>query len=400
MINKKEKGFTLVELLAVIVILAIVLVIAVPKVMSVIEDSKKATLESTAKMIASAAENMYLSNALLGIDEIITCGDVVKLNDVDYQNCTISFDEDGTAKVNIEGKGKFEGMSVCNATKVEGNASDSCSTNNKCFKIQRVIKSLDVVDKAACESSSGIGGYYGGFAETLCNGGSVDGITLVDDLNYGVYDLSRLESIGAVGNVEYYDEIIIKDFYTIEECGTEVIIPSKIPFPLEYEVDEDKCVEAFGNLIGTENATTLCTGGTVDGVTLEYYIKYANGELLELGIIKVKKYETYPVVGIGSGSFQSRNLTKVAIPNSITNIGRSAFSDNQLQMIEIPSSVININAFALDYNEKLTTVINRTGRKFDWGQIMGNMCNQTCESFETDYGTIEMYYGTIINIRK
>ena len=51
-----KNGFTLVELLAVIVILAIVLVIAVPKVMSVIEDAKKATLESTAKMIASGVE--------------------------------------------------------------------------------------------------------------------------------------------------------------------------------------------------------------------------------------------------------------------------------------------------------------------------------------------------------
>ena len=54
-INKK-KGFTLVELLAVIVILAIILVIAVPKVMSIIEDAKMGTLESTAKMIASQVE--------------------------------------------------------------------------------------------------------------------------------------------------------------------------------------------------------------------------------------------------------------------------------------------------------------------------------------------------------
>ena len=52
----KMKGFTLVELLAVIVILAIILVIAVPKIMSVIEDAKKATLESTVKMIATEAE--------------------------------------------------------------------------------------------------------------------------------------------------------------------------------------------------------------------------------------------------------------------------------------------------------------------------------------------------------
>jgi prepilin-type N-terminal cleavage/methylation domain-containing protein len=56
MIENKKNAFTLVELLAVIVILAIILVIAVPKVMNVIEDAKKATLESTAKMIASQAE--------------------------------------------------------------------------------------------------------------------------------------------------------------------------------------------------------------------------------------------------------------------------------------------------------------------------------------------------------
>ena len=38
---KKEKGFTLIELLAVIVILAILMVIAVPKILNVIEKSKK-----------------------------------------------------------------------------------------------------------------------------------------------------------------------------------------------------------------------------------------------------------------------------------------------------------------------------------------------------------------------
>ena len=62
--RNEKNGFTLVELLAVIVILAIILVIAVPKVMSVIEDSKKAALESTAKMIASSAEKVKVQNTL------------------------------------------------------------------------------------------------------------------------------------------------------------------------------------------------------------------------------------------------------------------------------------------------------------------------------------------------
>ena len=63
--NQTKNGFTLVELLAVIVILAIILVISVPKVMSVIEDSKKATLESTAKMIASSVEKQKVQNIVL-----------------------------------------------------------------------------------------------------------------------------------------------------------------------------------------------------------------------------------------------------------------------------------------------------------------------------------------------
>ena len=127
MIKKnKMRGFTLVELLAVIVILAIILVIAVPKVMSVIEDSKKATLEATAKMIAGSAEKVKVQNTVLGKDEEITCDSVAKLNDIDYDTCEVEF-VDNTAKVTIKGSGKFAGLYVCNATKTEATAiNESC----------------------------------------------------------------------------------------------------------------------------------------------------------------------------------------------------------------------------------------------------------------------------------
>ena len=81
--DKQKNGFTLVELLAVIVILAIILVIAVPKVMDVINDAKKATLESTAKMIASQAEKQKVQNQVLGQQKEITCDDVAKINNND-----------------------------------------------------------------------------------------------------------------------------------------------------------------------------------------------------------------------------------------------------------------------------------------------------------------------------
>ena len=56
--KNKVSGFTLVELLAVIVILAIILVIAVPKITDTIKNSKKASFESSAKTIAASRKEV------------------------------------------------------------------------------------------------------------------------------------------------------------------------------------------------------------------------------------------------------------------------------------------------------------------------------------------------------
>ena len=117
---KKRNAFTLIELLAVIVILAVILVIAIPRILDVIETSKKDSFKNAAQLIADSAEKKKVSDKLLGKDEEITCKDVAKINDEDYASCTISFDSEGNAKVSITGKGKFDGLKITNGTK--GNA--------------------------------------------------------------------------------------------------------------------------------------------------------------------------------------------------------------------------------------------------------------------------------------
>ena len=115
--RKKKNAFTLIELLAVIVILAVILVIAIPRILDVIETSKKDSFKNSAQLIADSAEKKKVSDKLLGKDEEITCKDVAKINDEDYASCIITFDSDGIAKVSITGKGKFDGLKITNGTK-------------------------------------------------------------------------------------------------------------------------------------------------------------------------------------------------------------------------------------------------------------------------------------------
>ena len=66
---RKWKAFTLVELLAVIVILAIVLIIAVPGVLSIINKTKDSSYESQLKIIKEAARTYVTTNTIVWRDD-------------------------------------------------------------------------------------------------------------------------------------------------------------------------------------------------------------------------------------------------------------------------------------------------------------------------------------------
>ncbi len=61
--NRNKKGFTLVELLAVIVVLAVILAIAIPNVLGIIDNARKDSFASTAKMMIEAAKTVATSKA-------------------------------------------------------------------------------------------------------------------------------------------------------------------------------------------------------------------------------------------------------------------------------------------------------------------------------------------------
>lgn len=65
-LKKNKKGFTLVELLAVIVILAVLIVIAMPSVLQIMENSRRSAFETEVKSYLKAAQTQYASDLASG----------------------------------------------------------------------------------------------------------------------------------------------------------------------------------------------------------------------------------------------------------------------------------------------------------------------------------------------
>jgi prepilin-type N-terminal cleavage/methylation domain-containing protein len=114
MMNKTNNyGFTLVELLAVIVILAIILGIAIPGISGIIKNSTRGAFESDAKMVLKAVEYKTLENS--DFDPLtITKANMqqeLKISGDNYAQVTISI-IDNKLKVILVGTGKWEGMTA------------------------------------------------------------------------------------------------------------------------------------------------------------------------------------------------------------------------------------------------------------------------------------------------
>ena len=96
----KNKGFTLVELLAVIAILAILVIIALPNVLKMFNDSKKNSFLTEAKTVYSEASKKYISETMKGNKlTYISSEDNTKLEMTgrDLQYCVL-LNADGSVK--------------------------------------------------------------------------------------------------------------------------------------------------------------------------------------------------------------------------------------------------------------------------------------------------------------
>ena len=411
---KKKKGFTLVELLAVIVILAVILIIAMPKISDVIKNSKESSLETTAKLIASQAEKKYTENQVLDNSSTIKCSDVVKINNTDYESCNITFDSKGNAKVTIVGKGKFEGLQVVDGTKDSAKASakkDIVETAAKYFSYEEAevvktttISSVEVEDVNKCTSYFQPLGITEEQATTLCTGGSitVDGVTAslkgvvtggMPSTDYETAGL-KVETVDIIiENVEVKDENKCKSYvqshgnseadatsfctgnalsngYTIQK----VVVLGYIPL-MDYETaglnvtyrpyEPNSSIKITGYNI--EGGTDVVIPSQIDGKTVVAIGDYAftkrgviptltayNNDY-KVSLLSYDSNNNYVVKPLKMVDVAGLGITSVIIPNTITSIGGRAFEGNKLTNVEIPSSITEIGDYAFA-NNKITSI--------------------------------------------
>ena len=356
---KKKKGFTLVELLAVIVLLAVILVIAVPQIMSVIESARKGSIESTAKLIAEGAEREYTNRKILGKDTNIECSDVSSMNSNDYGTCVITFDNTGKATVKVTGKGKFEGYTcVGNSTNMEcvkGEIPGSTETAAQYFSYSEV------------EGGVSITGYNIEGGTDVVIPSEIDGKKVVE-IAYAAFTSSGVTPTN-ISNTKKVSVSYLnnnkKDVVTIPLIGV--------------------AIEGLG-------ITSVVIPNTVTSIGVS---AFENNQLTEVVIPS-------SVENIGEYAFGGNQLTSITLSDGVTSIGNAAFVGNKLTTIVIPSSVTSIgrNAFSIGCgtvnctnnnvctcikvsgNENLSKIINKTGRSFDWDAIINNS-NKERYTFET-----------------
>ncbi len=106
----KRKGFTLVELLAVIAILAILVIIALPNVLKMFNDSKKNAFMVQARKTANVAqEHTVLSN-----DKTFDCNSL--LTGQKFKDCTATVDKNNQVSVDVLGSGAYEHFLMVDVT--------------------------------------------------------------------------------------------------------------------------------------------------------------------------------------------------------------------------------------------------------------------------------------------
>ncbi len=376
-----KKGFTLIELIAVIVILAIILLIAVPKVLTIIETSRKNSLLSGTKIIAKAIQSDSLSTSkryyLLDSDgklyrctseEEPTCD---KNNPIKYEGKLISQDgnsvifvknEDGTVELKTGG-------TICDKTK------KYCITAGGDLDL-RSVKIEDVKPPIAQTSTlSNTNTTTSSEENTIVVSGNITKYGTSGSVTYTLYSNGRLV-INGTGDaiMEDYtmDDVVEQQTFSqainIQAFKSEVnryILEGMIPdedfymtFYYAY-ISGVRTIEAFISFIDQVDETMTIEEITqvVNEMATAYFGENANNIF---SILNPKTPETLEIIGvkeIGDFAFPMNNFQNINIPSSVRSVGLGSFIySTNITSLTLADGLLELGDGAFQYSNKLSSV--------------------------------------------
>lgn len=345
-----KKGFTLIELIAVILILGFIALITVPKALDVIEDSKKESVVNSAKVYVKAVNEAIINERMNknkigdGTYSIASNGNICIGTLNVYQECT------GDTWLNIDKKNSYpecgkitieDGKVIASSELQYGNYSISREDQSSDYKIKKEDKCLRPTKESCFEI-----GDDGNITKYICSNNEVIipkmiKNAMVNRIGAGAFGGKNLKSIIIPNEIEYIDAGAFRD----NELES-IVLPNNL--------------KSIGDMAFFDNTIKgeVIIPSTVE--TIGYYA-FGNTPSSKKNNQISKLTLSYGVKQISSGAFRRNKITSLEIPNSVTLISSQAFQENKISgHLIIPDSVIKISNDAF-YRNNITKLTIGTG---------------------------------------
>lgn len=322
--SKNKKGFTLIELLAVIVILAIIMVIAVPKILDIIESSRKKTaIESGQLYVRAVDQYMTLNN----------------LNQTEYPSFLVDNKSLYTLNdlTSVKVKNKPTSGTVTIETKKVTKA-DLCINKYRVTYDKKGSTQWNAVKDDSCSGSS--------------DSKDDDKVTLTCDENIYLNGPVSVENYNKACK-NYIDESL---YSTSDNADGTVNITG---------FKDKSTIPTF-----KDNIMALPT--KIDGKTV---VAVSDSSFQRTGqeTITSKLILSPTITTVGNGSFVSTEVSALAVPYSLETFGSAAFNNCKITKLILTDSVKSIGSAAF-YGDPLETLVTGGGYNIEPG-MFGNIEN-------------------------